>query len=133
MDLLWQIDYGEMFSGLGATTFIILLAASMVVVCLMVMLPLIDLAFERKAKPALRPVRVETGQLDSLTDAQLSGRPWLALRSDFSRADSAGLCSLPLVRMAHYADAHPPLERITPLKVRSLAPKGASEGAVRPS
>ena len=88
MDLLWQINYGEMLSGLTVTTFIILLDASVVVVCTMVMFPLIDLAFKKKAKPAPRPAQVENWQHDALTQAQLSGRPWLALRSDFLRPDA---------------------------------------------
>ena len=49
------------------TTFLILLAASVVVVCLMVMLPLIDLAFKKKAKPVPRPAQVETWQHHGLT------------------------------------------------------------------
>ena len=122
MDLFGQIGWEEMLDDLMVTTFFILLAASIVVVCLMVMFPLIDLAFKKKAKPAPRPAQVETWQHDALTQAQLSGRPWLALRSDFSRP-AARLSPLPLVRMAHHAVAHPPLERITPLKVRSLVPK----------
>jgi hypothetical protein len=124
MDLLRQIDYGEMLSGLIATTFIILLAASIVVVCLMVMLPLIDLAFEKKLAP--RPAtRIETGQHDGLTDAQLSGQPWLALRSNFLRAGAVRHSPLPLAGIAHDALIHPPLERITPLIVRSLVAKGS--------
>ena len=128
MDLLWQIDYGEMLGDLMVTTFLILLAASIVVVCLMVMFPLIDLAFKKKAKPAPRPAQIETGQHDGLTHAQLSGRPWLALRSDFLRPDAVPHPAPPLAGMPHHALAHPPLERITPLIVRSLVAKG-SEGA----
>jgi hypothetical protein len=115
MDLLWQINYGEMLSGLIVTSFLILLDASVVVVCSMVMFPLIDLAFKKKAKPAPRPAQVEK---------QLSGQPWLALRSDFLRPDAVPHSPLPLVGMAHHALAHPPLEHITPLIVRSLVPKG---------
>ena len=126
MDLLWQINYGEMLSGLIATTFIILLNASVVVVCSIVMFPLIDLAFKKKAKPAPRPSQVETWQHDGLTaPAQLSGRPWLELRSAFLRPDAVPDSPLPLVGMAHHALAHPPLEHITPLIVRSLVPKGS--------
>jgi len=51
MDLFWQINPEEMLSGLMVTTFLILLDASVVVVCSMVMFPLIDLAFKKKAKP----------------------------------------------------------------------------------
>jgi hypothetical protein len=129
MDLLWQIDYGEMLSGLIVTTFLILLDASVVVVCSMVMFPLIDLAFKKKAKPAPRPAQVGTRQHDGLTaHAQLSARPWLALSSDFLRADAVPHSPVLPVGMAHYALAHPPLEHVTPLIVRSLVPKG-SEGA----
>jgi len=115
MDLLWQINFGEMLSGLIVTTFLILLDASAVVVCSMVMFPLIDLAFKKKAKPAPRPTQVET---------QLSGQPWLALRSTFLRSDGVPHSPLPPVGLAHHALAHPPLEHITPLIVRSLVPKG---------
>ena len=125
MDLFGQISWEEMFGDLMVTTFLILLAASIVVVCLMVMFPLIDLAFKKKAKPVPRLAQVETWQHDALTQAQLSGRPWLALRADFSRPDAVRLSPLPLVRMAHHAVAHPPFERITPLKVRPLVPKGS--------
>ena len=130
MDLLWQINYGEMLSGLMVTTFLILLDASIVVVCLLVMFPLIDLAFKKKAN-APRPAQVETWQHDGLAaHTQLSGRPWLALRSDFLRPDAAQ-SPLPLVGMAHHALAHPPIERITPLIVRSLVPKGSEGRAAR--
>ena len=65
-----------------------LLNASIVVVASMIMFPLIDLAFKKKAKPAPRPAQVETWQHDGLTaHAQLSGRP-LALTSDFLRPDA---------------------------------------------
>ena len=121
MDLLWQINYGEMLSGLIVTTFIILLAASIVVVSSMVMFPLIDLAFKKKAKPAPRPAQVETWQ---------TGRPWLALRSDFLRPDAVPHSPLPLVGMAHHALAHPPLERITPLMVVPKGSEGAPTGPV---
>jgi len=50
MDLLWQINPWEMLSGLMVTTFLMLLNASIVVVASMVMFPLIDLAFKKKAK-----------------------------------------------------------------------------------
>ena len=120
MDLLGQINYGEMLSGLIVTTFLILLNASVVVVCSMVMFPLIDLAFKKKAKPAPRLAQVETWLT---AHAQLSGRPWLALRSDFLRPEAVPHSPLPLVGMAHHALAHPRLEHITPLIVRSLVPK----------
>jgi len=88
MDLFWQINPEEMFSGLMVTTFLILLDASIVVVCSMVMFPLIDLAFKKKAKPA--HAQVEPWHHDGLTPhhAQLSGPPWLATRSKFLRPDA---------------------------------------------
>ena len=128
MDHFWQINWKEMPGDLMVTAFLILMAASIVVVCLMVMFPLIDLAFKKKAKPAPRPAQVETWQHDALTQAQLSGRPWLALRSDFLRPDAVPHSSLPLVGIAHHALAHPPLEHITALIARSLVPND-SEGA----
>jgi hypothetical protein len=122
MDLLWQINFEEMLSGLIVTAFIILLNISVVVVCSMVMFPLIDLAFKKKAKPAPTPAPIETAP------AWLSGRPWLALRSDFLRPTAPPHSPLPPVGMAHLALAHPRLEHITPLIVRSLMSNG-SEGA----
>ena len=70
MDLFWAIDWEEMLGDLMVTTFLILLAASIAVVCLMVMFPLIDFAFKKKAKPA--PAQVETWQYDGLTHAQFA-------------------------------------------------------------
>ena len=126
MDLLWQINFEEMLSGLIVTAFIILLNASVVVVCSMVMFPLIDLAFKKKAKPAPTPAPIETWQHDGLTGpAWLSGRPWLALRSDFLRPNALPHSPLPPVGMAHRALAHPRLEHITPLIVRSLISNGS--------
>ena len=121
MELFGQINWEEMLGDLMVATFLILLAASIAVVCLTVMFSLIDLAFKKKAKPA--PAQVKPWQQDELTRAQLSGRPWLALRSDFPRPDAVPLPPLPLVRMSHR-----PVERITPLKVRSPVTK-RSEGA----
>jgi hypothetical protein len=99
----------------------------------MVMFPLIDLAFKKKAKPA--PAQVEPWHHDGLTanHAQLSGPPWLALRSDFLRPDAVPHSPLPLAGMAHHALAHPALERITPLIDRSLAPKDYEGAPERPS
>ena len=128
MDLFGQIKWEEMLGDLMVATFLILLAACIAVVCLMVMFALIDLAFKQKTKPAPRPAQVETWQQDELTHAPLSGRAWLALRSDFLRPSAVPLSPLPLVRITHHAVAHPPVERITPLKVRSSVSKGA-EGA----
>jgi len=128
MDLLWQINFEEMLSGLIVTAFIILLNASVVVVCSMVMFPLIDLAFKKKAKPAPTPAPIETWQHDDLTAAAwLSGRPWLALRSDFLRPNALPHSPLAPVGMAHLALAHP-LEHIPPFILRSLM-SNASAGA----
>jgi hypothetical protein len=54
MDLFWQINWEEMLSDLIVTTFLILLDASIVVVCSMVMFPLIDLAFKKSIWPSRR-------------------------------------------------------------------------------
>ena len=67
MDGFWQINWEEMLGDLMVTTFLVLLAASIGVVCLMVMFPLIDLAF--RTKPAPRPARVETWQHGGYTRA----------------------------------------------------------------
>jgi len=113
MDLFWQINPEEMFSGLMVTTFLILLDASIVVVASMVMFPLIDLAFKKKAK--LAPAQVEPWH---------PGPPWLALRSNFLRPDA-----VPHSQLISYPTAQErAVERITPLIARSLVPKG-SEGA----
>jgi hypothetical protein len=133
MDLLWQINYEEMLSSLIVTAFIILLNASVVVVCSMVTFPLIDLAFKKKnAKPAPTPPPIETWQHDDLTSpAWLSGRPWLAMRWDYLRPN---VLHPPLAPegMAPHAFAHAPLEHITPLIVRSLMPKGSEGTPTRP-
>jgi hypothetical protein len=115
MDLLSQINYQEMLSGLIVTAFIILLNASVVVVCSMVVFPLIDLAFKKTAKPAPTPARIETRQHDDLAASPwLSGRPWLAMRSEHLRAD---VPYLPLAPEG-MGLAHHPLEHITPFIVR---------------
>jgi hypothetical protein len=122
MDLFWQINPEEMLSGLMVTMFLILLNASVVVVCSMVMFPLIDLAFKKKAKPA--PAQVEPWHGLTAHHAQLSGPPWLATRSNFLRPDA-----VPHSKLMSYPTAQErAVERITPLIARSLLPKG-SEGA----
>ena len=88
MDLFGQIKWEETLGDLMVATFLILLAASIAVACSMVRLPLIDLAFKKNVNLPPRPAQVETWQQDELTHAHLSGRPWLALRSDFSRPDA---------------------------------------------
>jgi hypothetical protein len=121
MDFFWQINPEEMFSDLMVTAFIILVDASIVVVCSMVMFPLIDLAFKKKAKPA--PAQVEPWHHDGLAahHAQLSGPPWLATRSKFLRPDAVPHSQL----MSYPTAQEPSLEHITPLIDRSLVPKGS--------
>ena len=133
MDLFGQIKWEETLGDLMVATFLILLAASTAVACLMVLLPLIDRAFKKKVNLPPRPAQVETWQQDELTHAHLSGRAWLALRSDFSRPDTLALSPLPVIRMAQNAVAHPPFERITPLKVRLLVPKGSESARPHPA
>ena len=110
-----------MLSGLMVAMFVILLDTAIVVVCSMVTFPLIDLVFKKKSKPA--PAHVETwhpGRL-AVHHAQLSGLPWLAMRSDFLRPDA-----VPHSQLMRYLTAQEcAVERITPLKARSLAPKGS--------
>ena len=119
MALFWQINPEEMLSGLMVAMFIILLNAAIVVVCSLATFPLIDLAFKKKAKPAL-------WHHDGLTahDPQLSGPPWLAMRSKFLRP-----AAVPHSQLVFYPTAQEcAVERITPLIARLLVPKG-SEGA----
>ena len=123
MDLFWQINPEEMLSGLMVATFIILLNAAIVVVCSMATFPLIDLVFKKKSKPA--PAHVETWHPGRLAahHAQLSGLPWLAMRSDFLRPDA-----VPHSQLMRYPTAQEcAVERITPLIARLLVP--SSEGA----
>ena len=120
MDLFWQINSEEMLSGLMVATFIILLNAAIVVVCSMATFPLIDLAFKKKAKPA-----PALWHHDGLTahDPQLSGPPWLAMRSKFLRP-----AAVPHSQLVFYPTAQEcAVERITPLIARLLVP--SSEGA----
>jgi hypothetical protein len=79
MDLPSHINLREMLGDLTVATFLILLPASVVVVGLMVMLPLLDLAFGKKVKP-----RSRYDGLSSDDAAWQAGRPWLMLRSIFS-------------------------------------------------
>jgi hypothetical protein len=130
MDLFWQINWEEMLSDLIVTTFLILLDASIVVVCSMVMFPLIDLAFKKSIWPSRRRLspslpRLNLGTMTAFAHhAQLSGPPWLATRSKFLRPDA-----VPHSQLMSYPTAQErAVERITPLIARSLVPKG-SEGA----
>jgi hypothetical protein len=61
MDLLWHINLEEMLGDLIVTTFLIMLAASVAVASLMVLLPLIDFAFEKKVKPTIEEPRHHDG------------------------------------------------------------------------
>jgi len=76
MDLFGHIKLMEMLGDLTVAMFLILLAASVVVVSLMVLFPLIDLAFEKKKVPL--PYH---GSLLAHDEDWQSGRPWLMLRS----------------------------------------------------
>jgi hypothetical protein len=87
VDFLWHINVEEMLGDLTVTTFLILLAASAAVVSLMVLLPLVDLAFDKKVKSRI----IEPRHHDALSEHHelwQTGRPWLDLRSDFLRPDS---------------------------------------------
>src|SRR6185437_4607184 len=90
----------------------------------MVMFPLIDLAFKKKAKPA--PAQVEPWHdHDGLSahHGRLSGPPWLATRSKFLRPDA-----VPHSQLMSYPTAQQrAVERITPSIARSLV--RGSEGA----
>jgi hypothetical protein len=87
MDLLWHINLGEMLGDLAVAMFLILLAASVAVVSLMVLFPLIDFAFEKKVKPTTEEPRHHNG-LTTHDEPWQTGRPWLDLRSDFLRPDA---------------------------------------------
>ena len=64
MDLFSQINPEEMLSALMVTTFLILVATSIVVVSSMVMFPLIDLAFKTKASSTPRLLRPDARLVD---------------------------------------------------------------------
>ena len=124
IDLFWQINPQEMLSGLMVAAFVILLDTAIVVVCSMVTFPLIDLVFKKKSKPA--PAHVETWHPGGLAahHAELSGLPWLAMRSDFLRPDA-----VPHSQLMRYPTAQEcAVERITPLKARGSV--GARPGPV---
>jgi hypothetical protein len=85
MDLFWGFNLEEMLGDLLVTTFIILVPVSLAVVSLMILLPLIDLAFEKK--PSARPDNLLIAQDESWRAA----RPWLLLRSNFFLKLMSGL------------------------------------------
>ena len=62
MDLFGQIKWEEMLGDLMVATFLILLAASIVVVCLMVMFPLVDLP-SRRPSPLRDLPRLKLGNM----------------------------------------------------------------------
>jgi hypothetical protein len=92
MDLIWRINLTEMLGDLTVTTFLILLAASVVVVGSMVTFPLIDLAFEKKVK------RRHQHGLTTLDESWQTGRPWFSLRSDYVRPDAVRRSQLTIDR-----------------------------------
>jgi hypothetical protein len=100
MDFLSHINLGEMLGDLTVTAFLILLAASIVVVGSMVMFPLIDLAFEKKVERRIR------GHEDLMLydDSWRTGRPWILLRSNFLRQLMSDLP--PNARRGHLAIVH---------------------------
>jgi len=108
MDLIWHINLEEMLSDLIVTTFLILLAASVAVVSLMVLLPLIDLAFENK-----RP-RNDFAYDESWR----AGRPWLVLRSNFLQ-QLIPLAQRKHLTLVHDSDQFPESRHRTPLIKRA--------------
>ena len=118
MDFLSHINLGEMLGGLTVTAFLILLAASIVVVGSMVMFPLIDLAFEGKHR-----IR----QHDDLTPYDESWRtrqPWLVLRTNFLRRWMSGL---PHAQRRHLTVVHDS-DQFTELRHRTPLIKRANTG-----
>src|SRR5262245_61347778 len=111
MDLLWHIKVEEMLGDLTVAMFLMLLAASLAVASLMVLLPLIDLAFEKK------PVTRSHNDLLAQDDSWRAGRPWLLLRSTLLLQLMSGL---PHVRrrhltLVHDSDLFPESRHRTPL------------------
>jgi len=94
---LWHINIEEMLSDLTVATFLILLAASIVVASTMVLFPLIDLAFEKKG--VTRP----NSDLVDYDESWRAGNPWLLLRSNFLRQLMSGL---PQVQRKHLTLVH---------------------------
>jgi hypothetical protein len=92
MDLLWNIKLEEMLGDLTVAMFLMLLAASFAVAILMVLLPLIELAFEKK------PLTRAHAQLLAQDDSWRAGRPWLLLRTSFLLRLMSGL---PLAQRRH--------------------------------
>ena len=93
MELLWHINVKEMLGDLTVTTFLILLAASVVVVGSMIMFPLIDLAFEKKVEPTIEEPRHHE-DLTAQDELWQTGRPWFAPRSGSLRPDAVARSQL---------------------------------------
>jgi hypothetical protein len=92
MDFLWHIKLEEMLGDLIVAMFLMLLAASFAVVILMVLLPLIELAFEKK------PLSRAHAHLLAQDESWRAGRPWLLLRISFLLQLTSGL---PLAQRRH--------------------------------
>src|SRR5262249_360938 len=97
MDFISHINLGEMLGDLTVTAFLILLAASIVVVSTMVLFPLIDLAFEKKG--VTRP----NSDLVDYDESWRAGHPWLLLRSNFLQQL---MSDLPQVQRKHLTLVH---------------------------
>ena len=113
MDLLWHINLEEMLGDLTVATFLILLAASVAVASLMVLLPLIDLAFEKKA--VTRP----NNDLLAYDESWRSGQPWLLLRSNSLQQLVSGLAQRRHLTLVHDSDQFPESRHRTPLIKRA--------------
>ena len=111
MDLLWHIKLGEMLGDLTVAIFLMLLAASFAVVSLMVLLPLIDLAFEK------RPVIWPHNDLIAQDESWRAGRPCLLLRSNFLLQLMSGLphAQRRHLTLVHDRDQFPDSRHRTPL------------------
>jgi len=83
MDILGHMRLEELVGDLTVTAFLILLAASIVVVSSMVVSSLIEVAFQKKSK-AVGPHRATLGRGDA---DWLTRNPWLALRANISQRE----------------------------------------------
>ena len=119
MDSVWHINVEEMLSGLAAATFLILLASSFAVVSLMVLLPLVDLAFKKK------PVTPPHKNLIVQDDSWQAGRPWLLLRSNFLMELMRGL--LAPEQRRHLTLVHD-VDQFSEARHRTLLIKRAAKG-----
>ena len=129
MDVLWHINLEEMLGDLTVATFLILMAASVVVVSSLVMFPLIDLAFEKKVEPPI-PHHNKLTQHDP---GWLARRPWLALRSGSDLSLNARIEQARLANLAgKFSEPHyrTPLIKRTPVtEVETIKLTGPSEAA----